>query len=96
MSEATKMLLLSFVVLLVPGSLVTGWNTFVVPHTNGRDDMPGLVAAIGNYSINSTILYQKGINYNIFTPIKFPILNNVEIRIEGNLSYPTDITSIQG
>ncbi|KAG6871941.1 hypothetical protein C0995_014723, partial [Termitomyces sp. Mi166 len=81
--------------LLVQGSLVTGWDTFVVPHTDGQDDMPGLVAAIGNHSTNSTILFQKGVHYNIFTPIKFPVLNNVEIRIEGNLSYPTDIPTIQ-
>ncbi|KAG5338204.1 hypothetical protein C0989_007991 [Termitomyces sp. Mn162] len=74
---------------------VSGWNTFVVPHTDGQDDIPGLMGAIGSYSTNSTILFQKGVNYNAFTPIKFPILNNVEIRIEGNLSYPTDIPTIQ-
>ncbi|KAG5732641.1 putative exopolygalacturonase C [Termitomyces sp. T112] len=89
------MLLLTFVILLIQGSLVSGWNTFVVPHTDGQDDIPGLMGAIGSYSTNSTILFQKGVNYNAFTPIKFPILNNVEIRIEGNLSYPTDIPTIQ-
>ncbi|KAG6856118.1 hypothetical protein H0H87_007332 [Tephrocybe sp. NHM501043] len=82
-------------ILLAQVYLVAAWNTFVVPHADGEDDMPSLVAAIGNYSANSTILFQKGVKYNIFSPIKFPALNNVEIRIEGNLSYPTDIASIQ-
>ncbi|KAG6847707.1 hypothetical protein H0H93_006412, partial [Arthromyces matolae] len=75
---------------------VAAWNTFVVPHVDGEDDMPSLVQAIGNYTANSTILFEKGVHYNIFSPIKFPVLNNVEIRIEGNLSYPTDIAAIQG
>ncbi|KAG6919078.1 hypothetical protein DXG01_009331 [Tephrocybe rancida] len=82
-------------VLLAQVYLVAAWSTFVVPHADGQDDMPGLVAAIGNYSTNSTVLFQQGVNYNIFSPIKFPALNNVEIRIEGNLSYPTDIPAIQ-
>ncbi|KAG6827103.1 hypothetical protein H0H92_013215 [Tricholoma furcatifolium] len=82
-------------ILLAQVYLVAAWNTFVVPHTDGQDDMPGLVAAIGNYTKNSTILFQEGVQYNIWSPIKFPSLTNVEIAIEGNLSYPTDIPTIQ-
>ncbi|KAI0368942.1 pectin lyase-like protein [Pilatotrama ljubarskyi] len=79
-------------------STVSAWNTFVVPHTDGKDDTPPLAAALatGNYSANATILFAKGVKYNIFTPIKFPVFNNVEVRIEGNLSYPSDIATIQG
>ncbi|KAG6818284.1 hypothetical protein H0H93_006287 [Arthromyces matolae] len=84
-----------FAILIAQVYYVAAWNTFVVPHVDGEDDMPGLVQAIGNYTANSTILFEKGVHYNIFSPIKFPILNNVEIRIEGNLSYPTDIAAIQ-
>lgn len=72
------------------------WKTFTVPHVAGGDDTPALVAAVANFSTNSTILFEKGITYNIFTPIKFPVLTNVEVRIEGNLTYPTDIPTIQG
>ncbi|KAI0354693.1 pectin lyase-like protein [Trametes cingulata] len=66
--------------LLLLASYVSAWNTFVVPHADA----------------NATILFAKGVKYNIFTPIKFPVFNNVEVRIEGNLSYPDDIATIQG
>ncbi|KAI0079551.1 pectin lyase-like protein [Panus rudis PR-1116 ss-1] len=73
------------------------WNTFTVPHVDGSDDTPALASALasGNYSTNTTILFAKGTTYNILTPIKFPVLNNVEVRIEGNLTYPNDIATIQ-
>lgn len=74
------------------------WTVFVVPHTAGQDDAPALMnaLAVGNISTNGTILFSKGVTYNILTPIKFPVLNNVEIRIEGNLTYSDDIVAIQG
>ena len=75
---------------------VIATTTFVVPHTAGLDDTPGLTAALANYSSNSTILFRSGVTYNIFTPIIFPFLNNVEIIIEGNLTYPTHIPTVQG
>lgn len=85
-------------VLLTLCSYVFAWKTFIVPHTASQDDIPALAAALatGNYSSNSTILFQKGITYNIFTPIKFSVLTNVEIAIEGNLTYPADIPTVQG
>ncbi|KAJ4471686.1 pectin lyase-like protein [Lentinula edodes] len=90
-------LFLSYGLLFLQNTLpVASWSTFIVSHTAGQDDTPALTAAIANYSSNSTILFQKGITYNIFTPIKFPTLTNVEILIEGNLTYPTNITAIQG
>ncbi len=49
-----------------------------------------------NYVENATILFKGETTYNIFTPIKFPVFNNVEILISGNLSYPDDIPTIQG
>jgi hypothetical protein len=79
-------------------SLTRAWNTFTVPHADGKDDTPALAAALatGNYSSNATILFQKGVKYNMFTPIVFPKLENVEVRVEGNISYPTDVASVQG
>ncbi|KAG7451868.1 pectin lyase-like protein [Guyanagaster necrorhizus] len=71
------------------------WNTFVVPHTDGQDDTPGLTGALANFTSNSTILFQKGVTYNIFTPVEFPKLTNVEVAIEGNLTYPSDIPTVQ-
>ncbi|KAH9486041.1 putative exopolygalacturonase C [Psilocybe cubensis] len=75
---------------------VYAWNTFTVPHISGKDDTPALLAALPKFSTNSTILFKEGITYNIFTPLTFPILNNVEVVIEGNLTYPSDIPTIQG
>ena len=79
-------------------SLALAWQSFIVPHTDGQDDIPNLALtlAAGNYTSNATILFTRGITYNIFTPIKFPILNNVEIVIEGNLTLPADIPTVQG
>lgn len=79
-------------------SAACAWTTFTVPHTAGKDDTPALTTALatGNFSNNATILFKEGTTYNIFTPIKFPKFTNVEVRIEGNLTYPTDIPTIQG
>ena len=73
------------------------WQTFVVPHVDGQDDTPALSAALatGGISANTTILFEKGKTYNIFTPIVFPTLNNVEVAIEGNMTYPDDMATIQ-
>ncbi|KAG7100209.1 hypothetical protein E1B28_001984 [Marasmius oreades] len=76
---------------------IHAWKTFIVPH-HGGDDTPGLTAALANANLtsNTTILFQKGITYNIFTPVTFPVLQNVEVRIEGNLTLPEDISTVQG
>ncbi|KXN83335.1 putative exopolygalacturonase C [Leucoagaricus sp. SymC.cos] len=76
-------------------SCAFAWKTFTVPHSNGKDDVPALLEALPDFVTNSSIVFQKGITYNIFSPIKFPSLTNVEIAIEGNLTYSTNITEIQ-
>ncbi|KAI0320047.1 pectin lyase-like protein [Amylostereum chailletii] len=77
--------------------IVSAWTTLNVAHVNGQDDTPALAAALasGNFSVNATILFAKGVTYNIFTPIKFPVFNNVEVSIQGNLTYPDDIVTVQ-
>lgn len=79
-------------------AVVGAWQTYIVQHIPNSDDTPALLKALtsGNITTNTTILFQKGSTYNIFTPIKFPLLTNVEVRIEGNLTYPEDIATIQG
>lgn len=95
MSAALSLLLAS---LLAPASLAGAWKTYVVLHVDGTDDAPVLAAALasGNYSENATILFEKGITYNVFTPITFPKLTNVEVAVEGNLTYPEEIKTVQG
>ncbi|KZV74089.1 glycoside hydrolase family 28 protein [Peniophora sp. CONT] len=75
----------------------TSWNTFTVSHTDGADDVPALKTALssGNITANSTILFKKGITYNIWSALQFPTLNNVEVAIEGNLTYPESIVDVQ-
>ncbi|KAF7340907.1 Pectin lyase-like protein [Mycena sanguinolenta] len=87
-------MLFSFL-LLQAATAAFAWDTFLVPHTPGGDDTPGLLSLVTNHSSDATILFRKGITYNIFTAIKFPVLTNVEIAIEGNLTYPTNISEIQ-
>ena len=82
--------------LLAFASLASAWSTFTVPHTDGVDDVPALMAAIGNFSTNATILFKKGVTYNLFSAIKFPTLTNVVVSIQGNLTYPSDIATVQG
>ncbi|KDQ20171.1 glycoside hydrolase family 28 protein [Botryobasidium botryosum FD-172 SS1] len=74
---------------------VAGAKTFVVPHTAGKDDAPAVRAALASYRSDSTILFQKGITYNILTPIDFGTLTNVEIAIEGNITLPAEIPVVQ-
>ncbi|KAJ7631646.1 pectin lyase-like protein [Mycena polygramma] len=87
--------MLSALFLLQAAAAVFAWDTFTVPHTQGENDTPGLLALVTNHSSNATIMFSKGVTYNIFTAIKFPVLTNVEIRIEGNLTYPTNISEVQ-
>ncbi|KAJ8454667.1 hypothetical protein ONZ45_g19214 [Pleurotus djamor] len=75
--------------------IAQAWKVFEVPHVDGQDDTPALLAALPNYTVDSTILFKKGVKYNILTPITFPLFTNVEVRIEGNLTYPTDVPTIQ-
>ncbi|KAF8312090.1 pectin lyase-like protein [Clavulina sp. PMI_390] len=72
-------------------------KTFVVPHTNGADDAVAVNAAIAskNYTTNARFLFQSGVNYNIWTPITWTSLSNVEIVFEGNLNLPQNISAIQ-
>ncbi|GJE99502.1 glycoside hydrolase family 28 protein [Phanerochaete sordida] len=86
--------------LFVAASLVassSAWTVFTVPHTSGQDDTPGLMQALsaGAITNNTSILFQQGVTYNIFTPIKFPVMHNVEVAVEGNLTYPSDIPAVQ-
>jgi hypothetical protein len=84
---------------LCSASLAAAWTTYVVPHSPGNDDTPALAAALAaNKSLltDATILFQKGITYNISTPISFPNLQNVVVSIEGNITYAADIKKTQG
>jgi len=73
-------------------------RTFVVPHlASGSDDTPALLASLpalqnGSYG---RILFEKGITYQLLSPVNFGTLNNLEIAIEGNISLPNTISDVQ-
>ncbi|CAN6642770.1 hypothetical protein TRVA0_019S01662 [Trichomonascus vanleenenianus] len=61
----------------------------------GRDDTPFIQRALTQCGNDSVIEFQEGITYNVWTPARFENLSNVEIRIHGNLTLPTNMTYIQ-
>uniref|UniRef100_A0A0W0FJ81 galacturonan 1,4-alpha-galacturonidase n=1 Tax=Moniliophthora roreri TaxID=221103 RepID=A0A0W0FJ81_MONRR len=83
------------IIISVLFQLAAAWKTFVVPHTPGQDDTPALLSGLANYTSDSTILFEKGKTYNILTPVTFPTLTNVEVRIEGNITLPDDMPTVQ-
>ena len=80
-------------------SLVLAWTTYTVPYSGGKDDTPALTAALAADPLltsNATIVFEKGVTYNILTPIRFPRFENVIVSVQGNLSYAADIQKTQG
>ena len=79
-------------------ALATDPKTFIVPHaTNGGDDAPAVMQALPKLANGtfSRILFQQGTTYNVFTPINFGSTSNIEIAIEGNLTLPNSIETVQ-
>lgn len=59
------------------------------------DDTPAIARAFAQCATDSTIIFQHGVNYNLFTPLSATNLSNVEIRMHGNLHLPQDIPTVQ-
>jgi len=90
------MLLRSSFIPLTYAAIARAWSTFVVPHTDNADDTPALMAAVSSYTSDASIVFESYTTYNIWSPITFPPLTNVQVVINGNLSYPTSIETVQG
>ena len=91
--------LLRLISALSSASLAAAWTTYTVPHSSGKDDTPALAAAFNadkSLTTNATILFQKGVTYNMATPITFPNFQNVIVSIQGNITYGADIKATQG
>lgn len=68
----------------------------VVPSSNGtRDDSPAIAKVFAQCATDSIIVFQEGVDYNVFQPIKAENLSNVEIRMHGNLHLPQNISAVQ-
>jgi polygalacturonase len=80
----------------VSGSAESARSTCLVAHMNGTDDTPFITRALTQCGNESVIVFQEGITYNVWTPAWLENLSNVEIRIYGNLTLPTNMSYIQG
>jgi hypothetical protein len=64
--------------------------------SNGTaDDAPAINAAFKQCSANTTISFKEGVDYNVLTPVIATNLNNVKIKVGGNLHLPKNVTYVQ-
>lgn len=64
--------------------------------SNGMaDDSAAVSQAFAQCATDSVIIFEEGVNYNIFQPITATNLSNVKIRMHGNLHLPQNITAVQ-
>ena len=71
-------------------------KTCVVPSSNGTEsDSPAIQETFDRCSKDSTILFEKNVDYNVFEPIAALKLDNVIISVQGNLHLPQDIPTVQ-
>ncbi|KAH6895216.1 polygalacturonase [Thelonectria olida] len=71
-------------------------KTCIVPTTNGtKSDAAAIQKVFAQCAEDSTILFQKGYDYNVFEPITATNLSNVVISVQGNLNLPQNISYVQ-
>lgn len=101
----TKTAFLAFLLSSVPLAHGAGGNSSspdargrrcVVRSSNGTaDDSPEVSRVFAQCATNSVIVFQEGVDYNIFQPIKATNLSNVEIQMHGNLHLPQNISAVR-
>ncbi|KAB8073723.1 putative exopolygalacturonase C [Aspergillus leporis] len=68
----------------------------VIRSSNGTtDDSPEVSRVFARCATDSVIVFQEGVDYNIFHPIQATNLSNVEIQMYGNLHLPQNISAVQ-
>ncbi|TID22008.1 glycosyl hydrolase family 28 [Venturia nashicola] len=67
----------------------------IEPAKGKEDSSAAILTAFKSCSSNAVIVFKEGADYNVLTPLVFPKLNNVEIRVGGNLHLPKDIPAVQ-
>jgi len=84
---------------LVGGAQVKALNqTCIMPKNttvNEGDDTPGILNATAHCGEHSRLLFAAGTTYNLFTPLQFSSINNVEFVFEGNLTLSENVTEVQ-
>jgi polygalacturonase len=93
---STKTLVLAFLLSVRTLAQATRSKTCTIEPSKGEENSSSaILAAFKNCTTNAAVIFKEGQNYNIFTPINFPKLTNVEIRMGGNLHLPKDIKTVQ-
>ncbi|KAH7017778.1 polygalacturonase [Ilyonectria destructans] len=71
-------------------------KTCIVPASNSTTSDAAVIREVfARCAEDSTILFQKGVEYNVFEPISATNLSNVVISVQGNLNLPQDIPAVQ-
>lgn len=68
----------------------------VIPSSKSTaDDSQSIAQAFARCSSNAVVVFQEGVDYNVFQPISATNLSNVEIQMNGNLHLPQNIATVQ-
>lgn len=71
-------------------------KTCVVPATNGtKSDAAAIANVFAQCAEDSTILFEKGYDYNVYEPVVATNLSNVVISVQGNLNLPRNMSYVQ-
>lgn len=67
----------------------------IEPAKGTEDSSTAILAAFKECHSNAKIIFKEGADYNIFTPMVFPTLKNVEVHMGGTLHMSKDIPAVQ-
>ncbi|KAK8086766.1 pectin lyase fold/virulence factor [Apiospora phragmitis] len=71
-------------------------KTCVVPkNETGTDDTPNVVKTVAECGDKSRVVSEKGITYNLWTPLQLKSLSNVEFVFNGNVSLPDNVSYVE-
>lgn len=81
---------------VTPPSYSNGTKTCTVKSSNGTaDDSPAIASALAQCSSGGTVLFEHGVDYNVYTPVEATNLTDVTMQMYGNLHLPQNVTYMQ-
>lgn len=95
---ALSLLTASSTAYFLPETLGGSVTSCIVPkNTTGDDDTPGIAATLAacNNGTNAQIVFSANETYNLYTPVSFRDLTNVEFVFNGNLSLPANVSYVE-